>query len=190
MGFELSVIGRDATPSLVRRWQASLAAHGLLCEFHPDFEFGAGHSGFLPIKLTVAPGSFPLADRYGTEPVLCGFEFSDRPYSYTFYPDEPARPPELVERLRQAVWLYHFWTGAGRTVADLRLQCFGAATLAELVGGVVDDPQQGLYFFGPSAVANAAREANEYEADWAQPQQWQLPKFADEGLHTEEGDNA
>jgi hypothetical protein len=176
MGFDLSVIGREATPNLVERWQASLATYGLLCEFHPEFEFGAGDGGFLPIKLTVVPGSFPLAERYGTEPVVCGFEFYEHPYSYK---GEPDGPPELVERLRQAVRRYAFWTGARRSVADLRLQCFGAATLAELTGGVVNDPQQGLYFFGPAAVANAAPEASEYESDWAEPRQWQLPKFAD-----------
>lgn len=176
MGFELSVAGRAPTPDLAQRWQTSLAAYGLLCEFHPDFSFGMWSGGFLPIKLSVVPNSFPLADRYGTDPVVCGFEFSEHANSDSHHPTEP---PELFERLQDAIRLYEFRTAMGRNVGDLRLQCFGAAALAELTGGVVYDPQQGQYFFGAEAVANAAREADEYEADWARPDQWRLPKFAE-----------
>lgn len=50
--------------------------------------------------------------------------------------------------------------------------------MSELVDGAVYDPQQGEFFFGPSALANAMREADDYEANWAEPHQWQMPRFA------------
>ena len=50
-----------------------------------------------------------------------------------------------------------------RTAADLRLQCIGAATLALVTDGLVEDPQQGATFRSERAIANAQREANEYD---------------------------
>lgn len=183
MGFELSVVGGAPAPGLAERWRASLAAHGLLCEFHPDFAFGAWGGGFLPIKLSVVPGSFPAAERYGAESVVCGFEFDEQPYRW----DGPLPgPPELAERLRQAGHLYEFRTSMGRDVGDLRLQCLGSAALSELVSGAVYDHQQGTYSFGPTALANAMREADEYEANWAQPHRWRMTEFAG-FVRTEDG---
>jgi len=173
MAFELSVLGRAPTPDIVTSWQARLAAHGLLCEFHLGFAFGSWEGGFLPIKLVVIPGAFPLAERYGPAPILCGFEFDIHPVSDVHLPSRGAA--DLLERLRKADWHYYFRTTIGRNVGDLRLQCFGAATLAELTHGLVFDPHQGAYFVGPAALANAAREADSYEDNSSEPHQWQHP---------------
>ena len=76
---------------------------------------------------------------YLTVPISAGFELDIGPN------EEPeilaASAPEHLQRLViEARRVFHFSTPAGRTVADLRLQAFGAAVLAELTGGALYDP--------------------------------------------------
>ena len=74
--------------------------------------------------------------------------------------------------------LCEYRTAAGRDIGELRPQCLGSITLSELVEGAVYGPQQGAYFFGPFALANAMRAADESRANRAQPHQWRMPRFA------------
>jgi hypothetical protein len=52
-----------------------------------------------------------------------------------------------------------------------------AATLAEVTGGVVYDPQQDAYFSGEAAIKNAKQEADTYEAD-SDAAAWNLEAWA------------
>jgi hypothetical protein len=111
----------------------------------------------------VVPGAFPAASRYGAMAILCGFELD------VSVPSTPAARTGVETRR-----YFSFRTPSSRSVADLRVQSFAAATLAVICEGLVEDPQQGASFRGDRAIANATREAAEYEAKWATEAQWQL----------------
>jgi hypothetical protein len=51
----------------------------------------------------------------------------------------------------------------GRPLAELILQCYGAASLDVITKGVYHDPQTGDSFDGASALTRADREIMEYE---------------------------
>jgi hypothetical protein len=127
------------------------------------------------MRVKVAQGSFPAAHRYGEGPIIAGFELDC--FRNLQGGDEDDVSSELLERLERARWRFFLTTTMGRSVADLRIQSFGAATLAIVTDGTVFDGQQGRYFTGEAAIANAAREADEYEREWARPAQWDLCKF-------------
>lgn len=57
----------------------------------------------------------------------------------------------------------HFRTAMGRTVAELILQCYGAACLAVITNGVYHDPQTGESFEGVSAIRRADQEIMAYQ---------------------------
>lgn len=50
-----------------------------------------------------------------------------------------------------------------RTIAELILQCYGAACLAIITNGVYHDPQTGEGFEGASAIQRADWEIMEYQ---------------------------
>jgi hypothetical protein len=160
MSFELTVVPNRVPPDLGSRWQQALEAAGLRCEFHPTFRGAVWPGGYLPIKVTaVAADSFPEASRYSeSTPFICGFELD-----ISAGESEGSAPESRLFVLRTAM---------GRSVADLRLQWFGAATLAILTGGEVEDPQRGENFPTDAALVQAAREADEYEERWAKPEDW------------------
>lgn len=65
----------------------------------------------------------------------------------------------------------------GRTVADLRVQCFAAAALCQITGGVLFEGQQGKSFIGETAFAYAAREAEAFEQKPVSLGDWDLVPF-------------
>jgi len=168
MSFDLSVQAYRVPSDLRADWARALAEHGLMVGFHPAFDPAHWTGGLVPATLRATPGAFPAAARYGSNRVLCGFELD------VSIPRTPA-----AREGREARRYFAFRTAAGRTVADLRLQCFAAATLAILSEGLVEDPQQGASFGGQRAIENARREADEYEAKWATPDQWRLESVAE-----------
>jgi hypothetical protein len=178
LSFTLEVLAPSFPDDLGSRWPEALAKQGLSVEVYPRFRASTGGGRFLPFKLTVRAGAFPAAERYGPEPVLAGFELD-------FSSTGPGELEELAEGaeaelaglLRSARAVAILRTAMGRTVADLRLQCFAAATLAKLCCGVVLDEQQGKYFFGSATLANASREAEAYEREPVPPEDWDLIAF-------------
>lgn len=84
-------------------------------------------------------------------------------------PDDVARmrqsaEPELARRLAATKIEFHFETAAGRGNASLLFQCYGAAALADVAGGVLVDPQEAGAVHGSAVYAVA--KAN---SDWALP---------------------
>jgi hypothetical protein len=168
MSFDLGVQAHRVPLELLTDWPRALSEHGLQVIFHPAFDLMQWAGGWVPATLRPTRDAFPAAARYGSNRVVCGFELD------IAIPRTPA-----AREGREARRYFAFRTAAGRTVADLRLQCFAAATLAILSEGLVEDPQQGASFRGERAIENARREADEYEAKWATPDQWRLRSVAD-----------
>ena len=66
-----------------------------------------------------------------------------------------------VSRLKSAKIEFHFASSAGRSDVALLLQCYGAAALADVTGGVLLDPQEAGATHGAEVYAVA--KAN---SDW------------------------
>jgi hypothetical protein len=171
MSFSLHVLAQRLPEDFVSRWKESLANYGLHCEFPPGLSLGEWRGGYLPVKLDVDPNAFPSAGRYGAQSLLAGFELD---LSGTASGWEALElPARLSERMRQVEREFFLETHLGRTVADLRLQCFAAATLAIITDGVLYDGQQGVYYFGEEGIEAAAREAGEYENNLSEEDEWE-----------------
>ena len=69
-----------------------------------------------------------------------------------------------------------FSTPYGCKPEDFRLQWFAAATLAQLTGGVLQDPQEERSFLGEETLPEAEFQANKFEED--QDAEWpESPAF-------------
>lgn len=137
MAFELVVEMKAGVEDLRQRWQAEINSHGFSVEILPSFDPATWQGGFLPIKLVSLPDKY----LFGLPKIvqISGFEVSFGPESA------------------------HFRTAMGRTLAELILQCFGAASLAVITNGVYYDPQTGESFEGVSAINRADWEIKAYE---------------------------
>lgn len=159
-------------------WREALTPHGLTVEVYPGFNAATWQGGCVPFRVVAVEGAFPAAHRYGQVPVVAGFEVAFLPVDADELNDLLSEAPaELRDRLRATTIAAHFRTAMGRTVADLRLQCFGAATLAEMTGGVLLDPQEGRYYSGRDALGYAARESEAFESNPVSPRDWELVAF-------------
>lgn len=166
MSFSLEVFASAASEPTTQAWIAALVKHGLVVVAHPRFGFQRWQGGWAPFQVSVrCPG-------YPAEPASAGFELD-------IGPNEDAEalaadaPEHLQNLVAEAPRVFHFSTPAARTVADVRLQVFGAALLAEVLGGVVYDPQRNEFFAGTAAIQNAQREAETFEAT-AEGDAWRL----------------
>ena len=178
MSFGLSVYAPEWPGDLARVWQESLSRHGLVVEVFPGFSAAQWKGGFLPFRLVVTAGSFPAAERYGSEAVLAGFEVDFRSENSADLEEVAAEAsPEAAAVYRKSRCSAYFSSSMGRTVADLRLQCFAAATLALASDGLVSDGQQGKDFLGDAAIQNAAREADAFDQQPINEQDWDLMPF-------------
>jgi hypothetical protein len=137
MAFELVVEMKTRVKDLRQRWQEEINSHGFTVEILPSFDPVTWQGGFLPIKLVAMPDKY----LFGLPKVvqISGFEISLGPESA------------------------HFRSAMGRTLAELILQCYGAASLAVITNGVYHDPQAGESFEGVSAIKRADWEIMAYE---------------------------
>jgi hypothetical protein len=137
MSFDLVVEMKTKVDHLRQRWQDEINSHGFSVEILPSFDPDAWEGGFLPIKL----GGMPDKYLFGLSNVIqiSGFELSFGPESA------------------------HFRSAMGRTLAELILQCYGAASLAVISNGVYHDPQTGESFEGALAIKRAHWEVMAYE---------------------------
>lgn len=137
MAFELAVEIRSAVSNLRQRWQDEINSHGFEVEIFPSFDPDNWKGGFLPIKIATMPDKY----LFGLPDVnqISGFEVSIYPKSA------------------------HFRTAMGRTIAELIMQCYGAASLTVITNGVYRDPQTGESFEGHAAITQADREIMAYE---------------------------
>jgi hypothetical protein len=178
VSFGLSVYAPEWPPDLGRVWQEALSRHGLVVEVLPGFSVPKWKGGFLPFRLVVRPGSFPAAERYGRDALLAGFEVGFQPEEAADLEDFAAEAsPEAAAVYRNARCSAYLSTSMGRTVADLRVQCFAAATLALACGGLVSDGQQGMDFMGDGAIQNAVREADDFDERPISERDWDLVPF-------------
>ncbi|HVE57269.1 MAG TPA: hypothetical protein VNB22_10610 [Pyrinomonadaceae bacterium] len=156
MSFELSVHTPEILTNLESSWLKALSEEGLICEFHPSFSVNSWGGGLLPEKVQILKNSFPTSNKYGEDPLLAGFELDVDAYEKSVF--------EINETSQIEVCRFFFFrTAMRRSVIDLRLQCFAAATLANMLNGVVIDHQAGENFTGQEALKNAERESKEYE---------------------------
>jgi hypothetical protein len=177
MSFSLEVFAVSGPDDLAARWLAALAQHGLVVDPPPGFRPSSWRGGWLPFTLRVTDAGPGAVARYPRHAVRAGFELDVAPYDGAS--DLAADAPEDVRGiLGSATRVFSLTSPAGRTVADLRLQCWAAATLAAVTGGAVYDPQQGAFFTGAGAAANALREVEEYEGQ-AADDAWKLETAAE-----------
>ena len=137
MSFELVVEMKSGVKDLRQSWQDEINSHGFSVEILPSFDPASWQGGFLPMKLIAIPDKY----LFGLPKVIqiSGFEVDFGPESA------------------------HFRTAMGRTIAELILQCYGAACLAVVTKGVYHDPQTGESFEGASAVQRADWEIMAYQ---------------------------
>lgn len=137
MAFELVVEMRADAKDLRQRWQEEINSHGFTVEILPSFDVKTWRGGFLPIKLAAMPDKY----LFGLPEVIqiSGFEISFGPESA------------------------HFRSAMGRPLAELILQCYGAASLAVITKGVYYDLQTGESFKDVSAIDRADWEIMAYE---------------------------
>jgi len=135
MSFELVVEINSEVKNLRKRWQDEINSHGFSIEIDPTFK-EAEWEGFLPIKVTSLPDKY----LFGLPNVvqISGFEVD-------------LTPDAAMIR-----------TAMGRTLAELILQCYGAATLAVITDGLYHDPQTGESFEGAAAIERADWEIRQY----------------------------
>jgi hypothetical protein len=173
VSFSLEVFATVLPEDLWSTWAAALSDYGLVVERHPGFSPEKWRGGWAPFKLVVRHVS-DGDQRYPGSAIAAGFEFDVGPNEDgdDLASQAPATISPLISGART---VFHFSTPAARTVADLRLQCMGAATLAAITNGAVYDPQQDAFFAGEAALANARREFEQYEAD--PDSSWSFEKF-------------
>ena len=137
MAFELVVEMRTRLKILRQHWQEEINSHGFSVEILPSFDPATWQGGFLPIKLVSMPDKY----LFGLPKVvqISGFEVSFGPESA------------------------HFRSAMGWPLAELILQCYGAASLAVITAGLYHDPQTGESFEGASAIDRADWEIMAYE---------------------------
>lgn len=137
MAFELVVEMKTGVKNLRQRWEEAINLHGFSVEILPSFDPVMWQGGFLPIKLIAMPDRY----QFGLPKVvqISGFEVS--------FGTESA----------------HLRSAMGRPLAELILQCYGAASLAVITDGVYHDLQTGESFEGVSAIERADWEIMAYE---------------------------
>jgi hypothetical protein len=162
-------------PDLGLLWQQHLRPHGLIVELSAECRPAAHRGGRLTFRLLVTPGSFSAVARYGDFPIQAGFDASFQRLSRQDHTLLAIECPASVRALfRKCPYEAHFSTDRGRTVADVRLQCFAAAALAVAGGGVMYDSRSGDALMGADAWRHATREADRYEAEACDPSDWFL----------------
>jgi len=161
MSVHLNVFVIKLPKNLRDRWQDALAVQGMSCEFRPDFDPDTWSGSDLVAKLTIAPGGFKGAERYGSVPFFtgCGMDLYHAP---EFEEQRSAllvqcKPP-ICTKLAKATQKFSFFTSMNRTTEAWRLQVFAAATLAQVTGGLFYDPQTSAFSTGDEAVKRATAE--------------------------------
>jgi hypothetical protein len=137
MSFDLIVERKSGVMNLCERWQDEINSHGFSVEILPSFDPATWQGGFLPIKLIVIPDKYLFG--LPKEIQISGFE--------VYFGSQSA----------------HFRTASGRTIAELILQCYGAACLAVITNGVYHDPQTGESFEGEPTIQRADWEVIAYQ---------------------------
>lgn len=137
MSFDLVVEIKSSVNNLRQRWQDEINSHGFTVEIFPQFDPMSWQGGHLPIKLIAMPDKY----LFGLPKMIqiSGFEVDFETNSA------------------------HFRSAMGRPLAELILQCYGAACLAVITNGVYHDPQAGESFEGDSALQRADQEIMAYE---------------------------
>jgi hypothetical protein len=137
MSFDLVVEMKFSVNNLRQRWQDEINSHGFTVEIFPEFDPASWQGGHLPIKLIAMPDKY----LFGLPKMIqiSGFEVDFETKSA------------------------HFRSAMGRPLAELILQCYGAACLAVITNGVYHDPQTAESFEGDSALQRADREIMAYQ---------------------------
>ncbi|MBS0201906.1 MAG: hypothetical protein JSS49_03340 [Planctomycetes bacterium] len=137
MAFELVTEMKTRLTELRLRWQDEINSHGFVVEILPLFDRDTWRGGFLPFKLMALPEKYLFGLTNSVQ--ISGFEVS-------FASDSA-----------------HFRSASGRPIAELILQCYGAASLAVICNGLYHDLQSGHSFEGAAAIKQAHSEIMAYQ---------------------------
>lgn len=139
MGYDINVYLKDVNDGIITDWKEKLKGFGLDCEIHPDFSFNI-QTGFLPFKYTLKPGKI---QGYNGEDLISGFEMYIDDYSAQKdeleYCDEETG--EILKRANKSIYIR---IGTQDSM-EFRFGMLSSAILAELLDGVVFNPQEGCY---------------------------------------------
>ena len=136
MSYEKHVYPAVLPNDPIREWRNALREQGLEVVFHPLLTDLTWEGGYLPCKMTVAPGAFATSSRYGDGPIRAGFELTtvvdaqEKEDMLDDYTEElqfggKPLPPSLLVRLRAAPAMFAFTHGGfSWSVAEFRLCWF------------------------------------------------------------------
>jgi hypothetical protein len=170
MSIDLDVFVVKTPKNLRDRWQDAFATLGMVCEFRPDFDPATWGGSDLVAKMSIKPGAFDGADRYGSVPFItgCGMELWHAPEFDDERDDVTDRCPKpLRAKLGKATQKFFFTTSMGRSPDAWRFQVFAAATLTQITDGLFYSPQTSEFNTGEEAVKLAIAEAAELESQMA-----------------------
>lgn len=162
MSFDLFVLVEKFDASTQSAWVERMSQHGVACVLPAGFTLDPARISAGSARCSLGP---PLvATALPAEEV--GIDVSaGKPDSNDIAFMRRDADPELARRLSAATIEFHFESSAGRSDASVLFQCYGAAALADVTGGVLVDPQAAGPVHGLAVYAVA--KAN---SDWALPQ--------------------
>ena len=191
MGMDLNIFANKISSDLLPKMKNRFKELSMEIELHPDFKFDEHNdSGFCPIKLNVEKGHSNHYDKFG-KPVMTGFELYFDNYDYIEELNEIKK--DNIQRKRTSILTRflspknrdriqkHYianksideklsmcnkvltlnWQSANKS--ELRISLFFGAILAELVDGIIYDPQNDRYLTGEMAIKEFPEEVKEYE---------------------------
>ena len=204
MGMDLNIFINTISSDLLQEMKNRFKDFAMEIEFHPDFKFDENQdTGFCPIKLKIEEGHSSHYDKFGA-PVMTGFELYFDNYDYIEELNEikndgsQSSKTSIFEKLlglrnkdiiqNQYVANKNIdkklslcnkvltlnWQAANKS--ELRISLFFGAVLAELVNGIIYDPQNDRYLTGEMAIEEFPEEIKEYE-EYYSSDDFTLEKF-------------
>jgi hypothetical protein len=170
VSIDLDVFVVRPPKDLRSRWQEAFADCGMNCEFRPDFDPATWKGGDFVAKIQVSEDGFPGSKFYGERPFVagCGMDMYRAPEFDEQREDLLTRCPRPFQaKLKKAKAMCFFTTSMGRGPEAWRFQIFAAATLANVTGGILFDPQGGIFHPAEEAIELAEREAGRMDQECA-----------------------
>jgi hypothetical protein len=161
MSFDLFVLVEKFDTGVQAAWVERMKQHGVDCALPDGFRLDRASASSALARCALGPPLVATAQ----PAVEVGVAVTSQPAADDDRDSiDSGGDPELARRVAAATIEFHFETSAGRDEESLLFQCYGAAALADVAGGVLVDPQAGSTVYG--AATYAVAKAN---SDWALP---------------------
>ncbi len=188
---DLNIFTNKISSDLLSEMKSRFKDFAMEIEFHPDFKLDEHNdTGFCPIKLNLEKGHSSHYDKFG-ESIMTGFELYFDNYDYieelNEIKNDSSQSPKtsifaklLGLRNKDNIQDHYVanknideklsvcnkvltlnWQSANKS--ELRISLFFGAILAELVDGIIYDPQNDRYLTGEMAIEEFPAEIKEYE---------------------------